>query len=94
MTSGQLVGRNVPVSDLTEAVSPTLERIVVDRTGLRGNYDFDLKWTPDRVQAPSIDPVGPSIFTALQEQLGLRLDSQRGPVEVLVIAHVERPIPD
>jgi uncharacterized protein (TIGR03435 family) len=79
-------------------------RIVVDRTGLSGAYDFDLKWTPDQVAnrppgAPDplingvpIDPNGPSIFTAVQEQLGLKLDSQKGPVKVLVIDRVEHPI--
>ena len=74
-----------------------------DRTGLTGNFDIDLTWTPDRLPQgtpppgapplPSIDPNGPSLFTAVQEQLGLKLESERAPVEVLVIDHVERPTP-
>jgi uncharacterized protein (TIGR03435 family) len=55
-------------------------------------WDFDLKWSPPN--APTPDPDRPSIFTALQEQLGLRLDATTGPVEVLVIDRLERLIPD
>ena len=103
MGPGQLTAGAIPISQLTQMLSMYTQRIVVDRTGLTGNYDIDLTFTPDRmpagpappgVQLPSIDPNGPSIFTALQEQLGLKLDSDRGPVEVLVIDHVERPTPD
>jgi uncharacterized protein (TIGR03435 family) len=78
--------------------------VVVDRTGLSGNYDFDLTWTPDQMpqgppppgapQQPPIDPGGPSIVTAVQEQLGLKLDATRGPVEVFVIDNVTQPTPD
>jgi uncharacterized protein (TIGR03435 family) len=98
---GQMSGGGFPLSQLTGALSPIVQRVVVDRTGLAGNYDIDLTWTPDQMpsgprpaDAPAlaaIDPNGPSIFTAIQEQLGLKLDSQRGPVEVLVIDRVERP---
>jgi uncharacterized protein (TIGR03435 family) len=73
MMAAQLAGR-------------VLGRPVLDRTGIAGEFDVDLEWTPDE----SSD-TGPSIFTALQEQLGLRLQSARGPVEMLVIDHVERP---
>jgi uncharacterized protein (TIGR03435 family) len=76
-------------------------RIVIDKTGLEGAFDFNLTWTPDQMPqrppgAPEmpIDPNGPSIFTAVQEQLGLKLDSQKGPVSVLVIDHVEHPVED
>jgi uncharacterized protein (TIGR03435 family) len=86
-----------------------LGRKVVDRTALSGRYDFTLTWTPDNLppRAPgtppdqpvtvnglSIDPNGPSIFTAIQEQLGLKLESTRGPVDVLVIDRVEKPTAD
>ncbi len=98
-----------------------LGRMVVDKTGLKGNYSFTLKWTPDvsRGQmfggpgpgaagpggnaqstpgmppAPgSSDSSGPSIFTAVQQQLGLKLKPEKGPVEVLVIDHVEPPTPN
>jgi bla regulator protein blaR1 len=89
-----------------EALSHQLGLLVVNKTGLKGNYDFKLKWTPDEGQgrmvalpgggppgdaAPPPDANGPSIFTALQEQLGLKLESQKGPVDAIVIDHVERP---
>lgn len=79
-------------------------RVVVDRTGLDGTFDFNLTWTPDQmanrppgapeplVNGAPIDPNGPSIFTAVQEQLGLKLDSQKGPTAVLVIDRVEHPV--
>ncbi len=100
---GQVVAGGIPIAQLALMLSQFTQRIVVDRTGLTGNFEIDLTFTPDRlpqgplppgVQLPSIDPNGPSIFTAIQEQLGLKLESERGPVEVLVIDHVERPAPD
>jgi len=63
--------------------------MVVDRTGLTGNWNFDLRFAAD-VGAPA-DPDAPSLFTALQEQLGLKLESARGPVDVLVIDDIQRP---
>ena len=74
----------------TFAGLPGMERIIVDKTGLTGSFDFDLDWTQD----PSADASGPSLFTALQEQLGLKLESARGPVEVLVIDGAEPPTAD
>jgi uncharacterized protein (TIGR03435 family) len=73
-----------------------LGRPVVDKTGLTGTYDFTLKWTPDQMAngAHTVDDSEPSIFTAIQEQLGLKLEPAKGPVEVLVIDHVEMPSPD
>jgi uncharacterized protein (TIGR03435 family) len=88
--TGVLTGGSISLAPLAQRLSPIAGRVVVDRTGLTGKYDFDLKWAQD----PSADAAGPSIFTALQEQLGLKLESARGPVEVLVIDHVERPTPD
>jgi uncharacterized protein (TIGR03435 family) len=86
---------------LSAALSPSVSRVVIDRTGLTGLFDFELKWTPDTIpQVPAdapplnIDPNGPSIFTALQEQLGLKLESTRGPVDVVVIDRVEHPTED
>jgi uncharacterized protein (TIGR03435 family) len=58
----------------------------VDKTGLTGVFDAELVWSDSEA--------GPSLFTAIQEQLGLKLEAQRGPVDVLVIDHVERPTPD
>jgi len=77
---------------LAGALSGPVNRTVRDHTGLKGNFDVALEWTPD-----DLTPNGPSavsIFTALQEQLGLKLEPTRGPVDVLVIDHVERPTPD
>jgi uncharacterized protein (TIGR03435 family) len=62
----------------------------VDQTGLTGKYDFFLKWTPDGAQIG--DPnAPPGLFTAIQEQLGLKLEPTKAPADVLVIDHVERP---
>ena len=82
----------------------SLNRLVVDRTGLEGTFDMTLRFTPDNMPPfgpgggppglPPIDPNGPSIFTAVQEQLGLKLDSQRGPVDVLVIDRIAMPTDD
>ena len=102
---GNLSGGGVTMAQLSTTFSQFVQRVVVDRTGLTGNFDIDLTWTPDQlpqgrgepppgVQLPPIDPNGPSIFTAVQEQLGLKLDSQRGPVDVLVIDRVEQPTED
>ena len=95
-----MIAGGLPLSQLASLLSTMVQRVVIDKTGLRGNFDFELKWTPDRTPAgtpasaaPS-DPDAPSIFTALQEQLGLKLESAKNPVEVLVVDHVERPTPD
>jgi uncharacterized protein (TIGR03435 family) len=85
---------------LTQELSRELGRVVIDKTGIPGRYDFALNWTPDTgalainngtdASTPQPD-TGPSIFTAIQEQLGLKLESSRGPVQVLVIDHAEMP---
>lgn len=104
-TFGSLSGGGFPLSQLANTLAGRVRRTVVDRTGLSGAWAFDLKFTPDAGQIPqgalpagqelpAVDPNGPSIFTALQEQLGLRLDSTRGPVEMLVVDRVERPTLD
>jgi uncharacterized protein (TIGR03435 family) len=69
----------------------SVRRNIVDRTGLGGRFDITLQWTPELTAASDVgDRV--SLFTALEEQLGLTLESSTGPVEVLVIEHIERPI--
>lgn len=71
-------------------LSDVVGRIVVDKTGLAGNYDFTLKWTPEGSQAN--DPnAPPDLFTAIEEQLGLKLISTRAPIEIVVVEHIERP---
>jgi uncharacterized protein (TIGR03435 family) len=81
-------------SALTQDLSKELGRVVIDKTGIDGRYNITLKWTPEtdttEGTAPPTD-AGPSIFTAIQEQLGLKLQSTKGPVQILVIDHVEMP---
>ena len=95
--SDQMSGAKVPMSHFAANLSKFLGRTVVDKTGLDGAWDITLQWTPDETQAflptgpAEADASGPSIVGAVQEQLGLRLDSQKGPVEVLVIDHAEKP---
>lgn len=72
---------------ITRSLSGVLERTVVDRTGLTGLYDFKIEW----VQDLNATDAGPSVFTALQEQLGLKLEATKAPVEVYVIVKAEHP---
>jgi uncharacterized protein (TIGR03435 family) len=75
--------------------SPDVDRKIVDRTGLTGTFDIDFMWAPARTGANAARPEDVvSVFTALQEQLGLELDSRREPLDVVVIESVERPPPD
>lgn len=96
--AGEIRAMGVPMDRVTQALSVQLGRAVIDKTGLAGKYVFTLKWTPDTGAAPAAangdaatDVSGPSIFTAVQEQLGLKLESSKGPVKILVIDHVEPP---
>ena len=84
-----LGGRQSLSTTLADGLSSRVDRIVVDQTGLQGTYDIDLRWSPESSDAG--DSPGPSIFGAVQEQLGLRLEPTRGPVEVLVIDRVKKP---
>jgi uncharacterized protein (TIGR03435 family) len=80
------------MAQLSATLSANVDRPVVNRTGLTGKYDFKLEFSPENVVANTADPNGfPSIFVAVQEQLGLRLEPAKEPVEILVIDHVERP---
>ena len=85
-----MVGTSVPVGVLSARFTAELDRPVINRTNLTGSYDFDLAWSAN----PSPDAPGASLFTALKEQLGLRLDPTRAPFEVIVIDHVEHPTPN
>ncbi len=73
-----------------EFLSEEAGRPVVDQTGLSGSYELTLDWTPDDAPAANDSAAGPSLFTALQEQLGLKLDATKGPVEILVIDRANR----
>jgi uncharacterized protein (TIGR03435 family) len=101
---GRLVAQGIPITSLLPPLTQQLERTVLDKTGLKGTYDITLLWTPEdqapmpngaegnrQGSGPAADSSGASIFTAIQEQLGLKLESQKGQVEGLVIDHVERP---
>lgn len=83
-------GTNASILMLLSLVEEVVERPVVDKTGLVGAYDFHLKWTPDVTAASDRDTL-PSIFTALQEQLGLKLQANKEPVRTLVVDRIERP---
>jgi uncharacterized protein (TIGR03435 family) len=81
------------VPSLTGFLSEALDRIVINKTGLTGAFDFHLEWTPQRGSSTlqPDDSGAPSIFTALQEQLGLKLAAGKGPVEFVVIDRAEKP---
>jgi uncharacterized protein (TIGR03435 family) len=93
-----LPGRNASMAELASVMQrAALDRPVVDRTGLAGRYDFDLEWTPDETQFGGQGPretaesTKPGLFAAVQQQLGLRLEATKGPIDVLIIDHAERP---
>ena len=101
---GELNGEGVALDFIVQVFSNQVRRPVIDKTGLAGKYDIHLTWTPDGPQAfgpggplpagveppPPPDPNGPTIFTALQEQLGLTLKADKGPVDIIVIDRVEK----
>ena len=94
--SGRYEFRNTSMEGLAEWLYSPLgsrqpaDRLVIDMTGLKGSFDFTLEWAPVSVQ-PDPTATGPSLFTALEEQLGLKLQPQRSAAEFLVIDHAERP---
>ncbi len=105
MGGGELTAQMMQIASLANLLSRQLQTTVIDKTGLSGKYDFTLNWTPEegadsmvkggnasqQRAEPTPDAAGPSIYTALQEQLGLKLQSAKGPVETLVIDHVDMP---
>ena len=104
MGRGQFTIEGAPVVALANQLAQILGRSVIDRTELQGNYDMKLEWTPDESEGgafrgpaaeahgePRPDSTGPSLMTALPEQLGLKLESTKGPVEILTIERVEKP---
>ena len=100
---GRSQGHAIPVEMIAQMLSGITGRPVVDKTGLTAKYDFVLEWTPDAgadaraqgfgdgINTPAPAPGGPTIFTALQEQLGLKLEAQKGPVQNIVIDRAEKP---
>jgi uncharacterized protein (TIGR03435 family) len=103
--NGQLNATGMPMQFLAESLSRILGRTVVDKSGVTGLRDFKLQWTPEEgtsihmagLPAPEGDSPpppegkGPSLFTALEEQLGLKLNTEKGQVTYIVIDHIERP---
>jgi uncharacterized protein (TIGR03435 family) len=100
---GMYTVRNGSMAEFAQVMQGTLDRPVLDGTGLKGRYDFTLRWTPDESQyggrvstqnstdnGANADPL-PSLFTAIQEQIGLRLDAKKAPVKVLVIDSIDKP---
>jgi len=101
MGRGHFEANGVPVSALANQLAQALGRTVIDKTELKGNYDFKLDWTPDENQQGMMKPPGGeapppssgdgvSIFAAVQEQLGLKLEGSKGPVEILIVDRVEK----
>jgi uncharacterized protein (TIGR03435 family) len=91
---GQMIGTNTTMANLSLMLARQLDRPVLDRSGLAGKYNFQFAWTPETGTcsgSPPESPNAPSIFTALEETLGLRLESIKGPVDSLIIDHAERP---
>lgn len=98
---GEIRLESSSIAALASSLGPFVQRIIVDRTGLTGNYDLTLEWNPELTDLPGPDaPAGgvwsgkPGLFTALQEQLGLKLQAVQGAVDVLVIDDATRPTPD
>jgi uncharacterized protein (TIGR03435 family) len=99
---GSVEAEGSTLSEFSKLLNLFLDRQVIDKTGIAGRFDIHLEFTPDQVtpglpaplpNAPALpaDPTGPTIFTAIQEQLGLKLEPARGPVELLIIDSIERP---
>jgi uncharacterized protein (TIGR03435 family) len=91
---GEIRGRAVPIEALAfNMVDASLGRPILDRTGLTGTYTFDLRWTPedDPGKEAGAEPQHPGIFTAIEEQLGLRLVATKGIVDAMMIDHIEKP---
>ena len=93
----QLHGVDASVSSLADFLSQQVGRVVSNRTGVAGRFDFTLEWAPDPAQTPSLNGArmepsteGQSLFTAVQQQLGLKLESTKGPVEVFVVERAEK----
>ena len=96
---GELIATKITMPGLAGLLSRNVGRIVQDRTGIEGTYNITLRATnemqgPDRLGRTPVDPDAPSIGTALEEQLGLKLEAGRGPVDFLIVDRAERPLAD
>jgi uncharacterized protein (TIGR03435 family) len=105
MMPGHIESQGSTLDMLAHSLSPQLGHTVVDKTGLSGKYDYTLQWTPDEGMSPmpggagvgpphednAVQAGGPSLFTAVEEQLGLKIESTKGQVDVIVIDHLDLP---
>ena len=99
-----LVAQSLTMADLAQNLQSAPGQPVVDKTGLEGRWDFTMRWTPDETQLADVpEPVRrpadeanepPPLFTAIQKQLGLKLEAQKADVKVLVVDHVDHPSPN
>jgi uncharacterized protein (TIGR03435 family) len=110
LAPGELIGQNISVQDLLRFLSFQFHSPVIDKTGATGKFDVDLKWAPDETEVgPMRQPdgsqpgggnspppvnAGPSLLTALEEQLGLKLEAHKEPGDAVVIDHIEQPSPN
>jgi uncharacterized protein (TIGR03435 family) len=96
--NGDLTVTAITMSDFAVTLADILQRTVIDKTGLTDDYEFNLKWTPEEDADKAADNGAadrpPDIFTALQEQLGLKLEPAKGPITALVVDHAEQPSPN
>ena len=86
---GHFEATRITMQHFADLLARFMSRQVVDETGLKGMFDFTLEWSPDEMK-PGAENAGASLFTALQEQLGLKLEGRKGPVDVLVVDHIEK----
>ena len=100
ISRASMSGKQVSIDSLAQALTRPLGRTVVNKTGLKGLYELNLEWTPDPGQSFGASPdappqandaPGPSIFSAIQEQLGLKIESEKAPVEQIVIDSIDKP---
>jgi uncharacterized protein (TIGR03435 family) len=87
---GRIVANQMPMSVLVTVLSRFERETVVDLTGLKGAFEFKLEWAPEGSPVPQDGASAPTLFTAVQEQLGLKLESRKGPLDVLVVDHAEK----
>jgi uncharacterized protein (TIGR03435 family) len=89
-TSTKLTAHDLPMTSLAKRLAGAVHRTVIDKTGLTGNFDLVMEWSNEDNPDSGAEPL-PSIFTAIQEQLGLKLQPAKGPVETLVVDHAQMP---
>ena len=94
---GKLMATKISMAGFSESLGHQVDRIVTDRTGLKGDYDFTVEWSPENHEGSMVGAIeekagltGPNIFEALQDQLGLKLESAKGPVQIIVIDSAEK----